>query len=332
MDTLDTTVDMTIEDLAMEEADIEQDEFLNSKSVEKEFDNDLLNYALHYARSGYPVLPLQNLIEENGILRCSCREWKICDKQGKHPRTQNGNKDATTDENRIIDWWEKYPAANIGLLTGIEAGILVLDVDIKHAGEYSLEDLQEYYRFRLKNDFVPLPATLTTITGSGGRHLYFKYPLDFKNIKGSVSKIDSGLDIRANGNYIVAPPSRHLCGNNYQWFGVNIPIEDAPNWLIYEIIMVEEREEIPDESSSALTSPKLAKGEKIEEGGRDIYLFKQVSGLVNTFSKEEVLRRALKINDEQFSEPLKEKEILRIVDWTWEKYGRIRNNDAGMKE
>ncbi len=81
-----------------------------------------------------------------------------------------------------------------------------------------------------------------------------------------------------------------------------------------------------------MTSPKLAKGEKIEEGGRDIYLFKQVSGLVNTFSKEEVLRRALKINDEQFSEPLKEKEILRIVDWTWEKHGRIRNNDAGMKK
>ncbi len=89
MDTLDTNVDMIIEDLAMEEVDIEQDEFLNSKSVEKEFDNDLLNYALHYARSGYPVLPLQNLIEENGILRCSCREWKACDKQGKHPRTQN---------------------------------------------------------------------------------------------------------------------------------------------------------------------------------------------------------------------------------------------------
>jgi hypothetical protein len=65
MDTLDTNVDMTIEDLAMEEADIEQDEFLNTKSVEKEFDNDLLNYALHYARSGYPVLPLQNLIKNH---------------------------------------------------------------------------------------------------------------------------------------------------------------------------------------------------------------------------------------------------------------------------
>jgi hypothetical protein len=46
MDGLDTNVDMIIEDLAMEEADIEQDEFLNSKNVEKEFDNDLLNYAL----------------------------------------------------------------------------------------------------------------------------------------------------------------------------------------------------------------------------------------------------------------------------------------------
>ncbi len=337
MSSLDTNADMkieelTMEDLTMEESEIEKDEFLNSKNIEKEFGNDLLNNALHYATIGYPVLPVHNLVEENGTLRCSCQQWRTCDKQGKHPRTEHGYKDATTDENRIIDSWEKYPEANIGLLTGIESGILVLDIDIKYAGEYSLEDLEEYYRFKLKDNFDPLPATLTTNTGSGGRHLYFKYPLDLGRIKGSVSQIGSGLDIRANGNYIIVPPSRHLSGNKYQWLGVNTPIEDAPNWLIYEIIIAEENEKMGASSSSSLTSPKLAKSEKIKEGGRDIYLFKQVSGLVNSFPKEEVLRRAHKINEEQFTEPLKDKEILRIVNWAWKKYGRADNNDMGIKE
>ncbi len=98
---------------------------------------------------------------------------------------------------------------------------------------------------------------------------------------------------------------------------------------MYEIIKIEEGSA---KSPSGVIIPKLLKGEKIEIGGRDTYLFKQVSGLENTFSKEEVLKRALKINEEQFSEPLNEEEIIRIVDWTWEKYGRERNKDMGMKQ
>jgi len=96
--------------------------------------------------------------------------------------------------------------------------------------------------------------------------------------------------------------------------------------------MIDEREDISTERLSVSSTPELAKGEKIKEGGRDIYLFRQVSGLVNNFSKEEVLRRALIINDEKFTEPLKEKEILRIVDWAWKKYGRPKSDDLGLKQ
>ena len=98
-----------------------QNEFINSENFENEFNNKLLDSALYYARIGYAVFPLHNIVREtiDGIetVRCSCSEWRVCKCQGKHPRTLNGFKDANTDENRIIDWWEKYPDANIGLLT-----------------------------------------------------------------------------------------------------------------------------------------------------------------------------------------------------------------------
>ncbi len=51
--------------------DFMKDIFLNSKDVYKETDNELLNYALHYVRSGFPVIALHNLVERYGILQCS---------------------------------------------------------------------------------------------------------------------------------------------------------------------------------------------------------------------------------------------------------------------
>ncbi len=37
-----------------------EDVFLNSKDIYQETNNELLNYALHYARCGFPVIPLQD--------------------------------------------------------------------------------------------------------------------------------------------------------------------------------------------------------------------------------------------------------------------------------
>lgn len=315
------------------ESELIQDEFLNEKVIDKEFNNHLLNYALHYAKIGYPVFPLHCLIKEKGILRCSCRDWKTCDRQGKHPRTRNGFKDATTNENQIIDWWESKPQSNIGLLTGIESGIFVLDVDVETGGEYSLDELQDIYRTDLKEfdqEYQSLPGTLTTITGSGGRHLYFKYPLDFQ-VNASASAIADGLDIRANGSYIVAPPSNHLSGRNYEWFGVNTPIEDAPDWLIYEVLVSSEYRSRLALTSPDVASPQPVKGEKIKKGGRNNHLFKKVCGLVNSYSEEEVLERAKKINIADFYEPLPEKDIGRMVKWAYSEYKISKSNHMRLR-
>jgi putative DNA primase/helicase len=298
-----------------------EDTYLNSKQIHQESDNDLLNHALHYARAGYPVILLHNLEEKNGVLQCSCSNGTECPYPGKHPRTWKGSNDATTDEQQILDWWEKYPNSNIGLLAGKEVGFFVLDIDIRtepiaYNGEFTLEEMQEQYKALLGGDYSPLPETLTAISGSGSRHLYLKYNLDLI-IKNSTSKIGEGLDIKSDGNYIVAPPSNHKSTNKYRWFGVNTQIEDAPDWLHYEIQVA-----MQDNKSTSVPSAvsQVSTGKKIPVGDRNNYLCSKICGLVNSFSKEEVLRRALVINDEKFTEPLTVKEVERTVNWAWRKF------------
>jgi len=41
----------------------------------------------------------------------------------------------------------------------------------------------------------------------------------------------SGIDLRADGGYIVVPPSVHASGNHYSWLDPDVPIAPAPAWL-----------------------------------------------------------------------------------------------------
>jgi len=129
-----------------------------------------------------------------------------CKSIGKHPRTKHGLNDATIDLARIKMWWTDYPDANIGIPTGNASGWLVLDIDPDYGGVGSLE---AFLGLRI------IPDTLESETGSGGMHLFFEYPKD-REIRGKVG-ILPGLDIRAEGNYIVVPPSRHASGRSYRW-------------------------------------------------------------------------------------------------------------------
>ncbi len=277
--------------------------FLNSNCAEKFSDNPLENAALHYALAGYPVVPLHNPIFGDGSVRCSCRDWKTCDKVGKHPRTRYGVNDATTDLDIIRGWWRQWPNANIGIPTGKVSDTIALDVDPKSGGPYSLEELEGSYG--------ELPATVKQRTGSNGEHRIFRYP-DVR-VKNSVSAIGWGLDIRSDGGYIVAAPSVHASGNRYEWYGVNTPVENAPDWLV-ALILISEEEQAQEtkQHSTLMLSPVL--GEIIKEGeGRNNFLFRQASGLVNNFSQQEVRRRLETKNLARCIPLVDEKELSRIL-------------------
>ena len=143
---------------------------------------------------------------------------------GKHPRTRNGVKDATTDRTIIKAWWKRWPDANIGIATGRASGIFVLDVD----GEVGKASLKE-----LKAQHGRLPKTVTVKTGKG-RHRYFRC---------DGARVGNSVGHPRQGNR--CPRRRRLRGRRWQrpCFGSHLSVcrwtrlgrgrgAAAPEWLL----------------------------------------------------------------------------------------------------
>jgi len=184
---------------------------------------DNLNHALKYASIGWQVFPLHFITEG----KCSC--GKSCKSPGKHPILSGGFKGATLRKDMIEKWWTEHPNANIGVRTGKESGIFVLDIDPKNDGEASFDKVEEVYG--------KVPDDVFSITGSGGRHYIFKHPGD---IGRSTTNLWPGIDTRGDGGYIVVPPSNHASGKEYFWDAEADPLNGAtpkavPQWLIKKL-------------------------------------------------------------------------------------------------
>jgi len=107
---------------------------------------------------------------------------------------------------QVEHWWQRWPDANVGVVTGALSGLLVLDVDPRHGGDASLA--------RWTQTHGPLPRTVESRSGGGGRHLYFAHP---GGIVHNRVEFLPGIDVRADGGLIVAPPSVHPNGRRYTW-------------------------------------------------------------------------------------------------------------------
>lgn len=142
----------------------------------------------------------------------------------KVPITSHGLKDATNKVDTVREWWARYPDANIGLNCG-KSGMVAVDLDKR--GEY--DGLQEWDE--LQHRFGLSLSTSTSLTGGGGRHLLFKAP-EGVSIKNSAGKLAPGIDVRAEGGYIVLPPSIHPSGNPYAWDNAATSIEPLPESII----------------------------------------------------------------------------------------------------
>lgn len=155
--------------------------------------------ALEYARAGIYVFPLVN--------------------NGKMPATLHGHQDAAIDPVEVATLWQHRPTANIGIATGA-SGLAVIDIDRKHGvdGWRGLADCLK----RLGE--LPGPTRMVS-TPSGGAHIYFRAPAGFE-IRNSAGRLAPGVDVRACGGYVVAPPSV-ISGKAYRW-DVTAPAKVLP--------------------------------------------------------------------------------------------------------
>ena len=120
--------------------------------------NDTKEAALEYAALGlavFPVIPPMGNGEKSA---------------GKKPYISNWQKEATSNKEKITEWWTKWPTANIGIATGRKSqGLVVIDLDIDDdKGINGYEALKEWQK-----EHGDLPETWQSITGRGGYHLFY---------------------------------------------------------------------------------------------------------------------------------------------------------------
>src|SRR6266851_2100300 len=187
--------------------------------------NALLEQVLTYARRGWAVLPVYEVMDRGD---CACQKAD-CSDRGKHQRTPHGVKDATKDEGTIRGWWTKWPNANVAIATGTRSGLVVLDIDPRHQGEKSLDALESKYG--------PLPKTPRAKSGGNGEHIYLQHPGSghtVRNVQGLGGF--SGIDLKGDGGYVIADPSRHASGQRYRWRQSSHPdlraVAPAPLWVV----------------------------------------------------------------------------------------------------
>jgi replicative DNA helicase len=152
--------------------------------------------ALSYLNQGLSVIPVKSpqmvnpdATEKQRIDQCKIPliAWK--EYQNRLPT-----------EEEVCQWFDEYPDANIGIVTGKVSDLVVFDLDSDHAVEFADEN-------------GGFPDTPKVKTGKG-YHVYMRHP-GFE-IRNSVNK-KLDIDIRADGGFVVAPPSVHGNGHHYIW-------------------------------------------------------------------------------------------------------------------
>ena len=270
--------------------------------------DDRAEAALAYAAAGLLVFPLH---APDAAGRCSCR--RDCGRDnGKHPRTTNGVSGATADPERVSGWWATWPDANIGVATGARSGIVVVDVDPGRGGEDAIAALEAAHG--------ELPPTWAVETGGGGLHLYFRHPGG--RVPTRAGKLGPGLDVRGDGGYAVAPPSRHRSGARYRWGAswhpARVPLAAVPPWLLALMVAGAPPRIIPPAAvplrGSAGRNDPGAPAPPIAEGERNATLT-SLAGVMRRrgFGEAAILGALLAENEARCAPPLDPAEVEKIA-------------------
>ncbi|MBO1326909.1 bifunctional DNA primase/polymerase [Acetobacter suratthaniensis] len=179
--------------------------------------------------SGDPVAAYAQKLARHGLKVFPCQ-------QDKRPTCKWGEL-ATNRPQSVPMLWRTYPGPLIGVMTGAVSGFDVLDLDWGKGGD----DFHQEHCPRLT-------GTRTHRTRSGGLHLLFKHREGMRN---SASRIAHGVDVRADGGYVIWWPAA----------GLEIvdrsPAQQWPAWLVERA-----QPPIPPKASLEATSLDLQDAEK----------------------------------------------------------------------
>jgi len=144
-------------------------------------------------------------------------------------------------KNWELDNWQEddySSSTGYGILTE-KADLIVIDCDVKG----DVDGLDSFLNLCYRNNYNPDEHTLSVNTPSGGRHYYFlahqKYESGASRIRSSVSKILPGVDVRADGGYIVGFGSV-IDNGSYPLASSVRAVDQVPDWLYGSLLYLQE--------------------------------------------------------------------------------------------
>lgn len=237
--------------------------------------SNLYEQAKYYLGLGWPVFPLH--MKEPLI------KWKRLQEE-------------LPTENDLRDWFSGKPmngkeVTGIGLATGQLANLMVIDAEADAKDD-------------LKN--MNLPPTWLAKSGGGGWHAYFKYPTDGKPVPSPVRIENMKIDCRADGGFIVVPPSQHSSGERYEWLRFEeSKILECPESVITMI------REWPEKSKRGKSRESFM---TIKEGSRNATLASLAGSMKHRGLGQSVIEKALiVVNQAECQPPLSEDEVKGIA-------------------
>lgn len=238
----------------------------------------MLQAALWYADLGYPVFP--------------------CAPGQKIPLTGHGLLDATTDAERIEQWWTRQPDANVAIRTD---GLVAIDIDGAE-NPWLADEPKKLHE---------LACAPTSLTPRGGRQHLFRQP-EGRAWRNTAGQIAPHVDTRADGGYICVTPSV-VNGKPYRWTdaqSLHIPPEQLPEppaWLTALL-------DAASASSRTPASPCDAHGNAIPQGQRNATLARLAGTMRRVgMSRTEILAALLRVNIERCHPPLDQREVERVA-------------------
>ncbi len=262
---------------------------------------DTINKELAKNRESENPLPEDEIKQKCYIDQCKVPLVKWKDYQSMVPT-----------EEEVIGWFTQWPDASIGVVTGAISGVVVFDLDSQKAFDYA----------QAQGGF---PETVRVKTGKG-EHVWVKYPGFF--IKPDVNK-KLDMDIRGDGGFVVAPPSYHGSGNQYEWIEGHAlgDIELAPclPWMIQylkdnatgEKKTTDKKPAQPKNNSQKLIAPNeiadiIKNG--CEQGSRNHTATKLIGSLIKTNTDREVAWELTRLWNLKNKPPLNESELRNTFD------------------
>lgn len=161
--------------------------------------NPRLAAALDYAAAGLSIIPVHGLREDGS---CTCGNPN-CDSPGKHPVGKwKAAQQAPLSADDLRKRFGDNPDFNVGIVTGKVSNLIAIDVDDTNVAQSFAE--------RVCQVTSKMPRVSRTRRGV---HFLFAAP---NHATKNAAGIEPHIDIRADGGFIVAPPSRHPDGE-YSW-------------------------------------------------------------------------------------------------------------------